>query len=465
MPYRRFVAIVVLLFAGANAFIFSAQAPVDVLDPISIFNRAQDLHEQGDLAGAIVLYKRALEIEPVFAEAAYQSGIAHLALGQDIQAERYFRRALEIRPDWTLPSASLSSLLVQRGLTSEPEALLNKILEGDPNNSPALASMVDLRLRTRAPERILRELLGRIEILTSKANPTASIWSARAALELKLDKVSDAKHSVESSLAIDPKNKSALYQSAGIALNEGDTEKASDIINILRSLSPPTEQLIIIEALLMLAEGNSLQAAKLIGTLPIESVAVKEIKTRALGPIDLEKQLATDPEDPKVFGRLCILFRREDPRKAIDYCRRASEIEPSNINHEIGLGAALVQAKQFEGSVVVLRKVIRNAPENWTAHANLATALFQLKRFAEAKGEFIWLTSKRPEVAAAYFFLAVTYDQLDEYLDAMATYQQFLKVADHVQNRDDIERVNLRLPVLQRQINQGKGKKRNVRES
>jgi Flp pilus assembly protein TadD len=129
------------------------------------------------------------------------------------------------------------------------------------------------------------------------------------------------------------------------------------------------------------------------------------------------------------------------------------------VNHAIGFAAALIQAKQYDQAVRILRKLLDLAPDNWTVHANLATALFELKRFKEAKPEYVWLTSKQPKLPAAYLFLAITFDQLGEYMDAMANYQQFIKLADANESKLDIEKVNLRLPQLQRQIKEGKGKK------
>jgi len=110
----------------------------------------------------------------------------------------------------------------------------------------------------------------------------------------------------------------------------------------------------------------------------------------------------------------------------------------------------------YDQAIGLFRKLIGIAPDNSTSHANLATALFQSRRYAEAKTEYQWLVAKQPDLAAAYYFLAITHDQLAEYLDAMANYQQFLRIADPVKSQLEIEKVKLRLPVLQKQI---KGKK------
>jgi tetratricopeptide (TPR) repeat protein len=174
---------------------------------------------------------------------------------------------------------------------------------------------------------------------------------------------------------------------------------------------------------------------------------------------DLEKQLEKDAKNAVVLGRLCGLMRTENPAKALDYCRRASGAEPNNVNHAVGFGAALVQAKQYENAVAIFNQILQIAPDNFTAHANLATALFQLKRYSDAKKEFQWLTEKQPDLVIAYYFLGIAHDNLKEYLDAMANYQQFLRLADANQNKLEIEKVNLRLPALQKLSKEKKGKK------
>ena len=45
-------------------------------------------------------------------------------------------------------------------------------------------------------------------------------------------------------------------------------------------------------------------------------------------------------------------------------------------------------------------------------------------------------------------------------MDAMANYQLYLRLADPEANKLDIEKVNLRLPQLQKLLKDGKGKKK-----
>jgi len=444
----------ILLVLFPRSTLGQEQAPDDA---VAVFNQAQDLHEKGDLTGAVKLYARALEIEPQFPEAEYQSAVAELGLGKTTDAEKAFRRALALREDWTLPMTALGSLLVQEGQNDEAEKLLSRVIELEPQNSGALSALVEFRLKTKAAAPVLQDLLTKISALSAKANPTASLWSAKAALELELGKRNAARASLASALNVDPKHKPALYQAADMALAESDVERARDIVKTLEELAPNSESLTILKAKLLAAEGKVDEALKLLETVaPSSSDAASLRKQLSLaGPAtatDLEKQLSADPANAAILGRLCTVYRRDDPQKALAYCRRASETEPGNVNHAIGFAAALIQAKQYDTAVGILRQIIQLAPENWTAHANLATALFQQKRYKEAKPEFVWLTMKQSKLPAPYLFLGITFDQLGEYMDALANYQLFMKLADPTENRLDMEKVKLRLPELQRQV-------------
>lgn len=454
----------VLVIGAASIQVCRAQGSEVLDDPVAIFNQAQDAHEKGDLAGAIKLYEKALKIMPEFPEAEYQRGIALLVLKNTDEAEKAFRRAVEIKPDWTLAMTSLGSLLVQKGKMAEAEPILKKVVEIEPQNSQALIALSDLRRKAGSSPEALQQILASMTTLTAKANPTASLWSARADIEIALGKAKDAKTSVAQALTIDPKYRFAHFQAASLALADGDIVRAKQAATTIQTLSPETDSLNLLRANIAASEGDLEEAVKFLDAIKIPGTEASDFRNkinaaRTTNPAELEKLLTINAKDPVVLGKLCSLLRKDDPAKAIEYCRRAAEAEPTNMNHAVGYGAALVQAKQYDGAVNIFRKIVEIVPENWTAHANLATALFQLKRLPEAKVEYEWLTSKQPLSPTAFFFLAIVHDQLDEYMDAMANYQQYLKLADPVQNKLDIDKVNLRLPSLQRQIKEGKGKK------
>ncbi|MFN2501112.1 MAG: tetratricopeptide repeat protein [Pyrinomonadaceae bacterium] len=442
----------------------AAQSDGESAVALAIFNQAQNLHEKGDLRGAIALYEKSLKVLPEFPEAEYQRGIAYLALGSFSDAEKAFRRALAVRPDWGLAMVSLGSLLVDRNQLPEAETLLQGVLKLEPQNAPALAAMVDVRLRTGAKEQDLRQLLEMITALTGRANPTVALWTARAALERALGSSGAARKSIESALSIDPNSVGALFQLADIAVVEGDTSTANEIAARLENRPAIQQRLNLLRANIFASEGKLDEATKHLDLIkdvvPAATALRDQINLfRTATPPDMEKALESNPRNIAILGRLCAVFRKDDPPKAIAYCRRASEAEPGNIAHAIGFGAALVQAKQYVAAVNLLKKLTVISSDNVSLRANLATALFQLKRYSEAKQEFRWLITAQPKSPAAYYFLGIVHDQLGEYIDAMANYQQYLRLADPLENKLEMDKVNLRLPALQKLLKDGKGRK------
>ncbi len=463
--WRRFLLFGVCTAVLAFSLVSVCPAQDETDKAVKIFNQAQEAHEKGELQTALKFYDEAIKLLPEFPEAEYQRGNALLSLGKSDEAEKAFRRALELREDWTLPMTNLGAVLVQKNNFTEAEKLLSKAIEENELNFAAYSALTELRLKTNATPETLKELLTKIQFLTSKASPTASIWASRAALENALGDKASAKTSLKRALAINPNDKLALLEQAEIALAESDKTTALAAAKTLEKIAPTSAAVKLLQARISASNGNIREAVKILDSIenPTSEVALLRDKILASGSVntvELEKQLEKDEKNVVILSRLCTILRIESPTKALDYCRRASEAEPNNINHAVGFSAALVQTRQYENAVTILKRILQIAPDNFTAHANLATALFQLKRFGEAKTEYVWLTEKQPDLAIAYYFLAIAHDSLGEYLDAGANYQQFLKIADPTQNKLEIEKVNLRLPVLEKLIKEKKGKKK-----
>ncbi len=452
--------VVLLIFSYVQASF--AQTEDEVENAVKLFNQGQDAQEKGDFKLALKFYAQAIKIKPDFPEATYQSGTGFASLGKIDEAEKAFRRTIELRGDWVLPLLSLGNLLIEKNQFAEAEKFFSQAIKIDRQNFKAYIGLTELRLRSNASPEMLSGLLAQLQALTSQNNSTASLWAARATLERALkDKIS-AEKSLKNALSLDPNNVSALSESAEIFIAAGDFTRALDAAQTIVKISPDSIAAKVRLARIYAASGNSDEALKILDVLDNSNAQVAALKnslsaTDTPDVAELEKQSAQSPDNPAVLGRLCALTRRTNPQKSLEYCRRASAAEPNNLEHAIGFGAALVQAKQFENAAALFRRILQIAPGNYAARANLATALFESKQFAAAKAEYEWLTAKKPDLAIGYFFLAITNDQMGQYTDALTNYQKFLRLADAAQNQLEIDKVKLRLPALQKLIKR-KGK-------
>lgn len=458
-----FCTLFAVFFAAAVPEFVIAQDEDPVAAAVAFFNKGQDAHEKGDLESAVELYQKALAVLPEFPEAEVQKGNALLSLGKLDAAEAAFRRAVSLRPDWSLALANLGSALVRKGSDAEAETVLAKAIAMDDRNSPAYVALAELRLNTKAKPDVLRDLLAKLAVLTNNARPPAALWAARGSIESALGDRGAAIKSFENALLIDPDNAYALAEKGSAALDAGDIAKANEVANRLEKIAPGAVNTNLLKARIAFGRGDADNAVKILDSIERQTPDVITLRDKILSSsltnvTDLEKRLSANPSDPIVLGKLCSALRTQDPVKALEYCRKASEADPSNINYAIGFGAALVQAKRFDDAIILFVKLLKIAPENVTIHTNLATALFQAKNYAEAKTQYQWIVEKQPGLAIAYYFLGITHDHLEAYMDAMANYQLFLKMADPEKNKLEIEKVNLRLPGLQKQINKNGGK-------
>jgi tetratricopeptide (TPR) repeat protein len=465
---RRFHRITLPAFLFLALFVLTApvwaQSEDASAQAVALFQKGQDAHEKGEFATAVDLYKKALDLLPEFPEAELQLGNAYVSLGRPSEAEAAFRKALTLREDWSLASASLGSLLVTQKKYEDAAQVLKRSVEIDPMNPLALSAMADLLLDKKAPTEELRSHLSRMDAFAGKVRPPASLLASKAAIEERLGNRAGAKETASRALQIDPRSLAALSVLADIALTENDIEKADGYARNVEDLAKGDPATLTLRARVLFARGKKADALAALESIKDPSESIKEmiakIKDGDVADLaGLEAKARRTPDDVNALAKLCTGFRIPDPVRALEYCRRASILEPNEVSHAVNFGAALVQAKRYEEAVGLFRKLLAAAPEHTTARANLATALFQLKLYPEAKVEFRWLTEKQPDSPAAYYFLAIIHDQLEEYLDAMANYQQFLKLADLEANKLEIEKVNLRLPTLQKQIKDGKGKK------
>lgn len=458
---HRYLLILLSLFIYTLSFNQSAFSQVEEKDPVQLFNQGQDAHEKGDYTTALKLYEEALSIAPEFPEAEFQRGNALQSLGRENEAEKAFQKAIELREDWVLPMVSLGEILVRKNKYSAAEEILTKAIKLDDKNSQAYLALTEMRLKTKSTSETLKNLL---ETLQSFSNPDAAILTARGAIERNLGNMPAAKTNFERAFSIDKKNSFLLAEMIEISLAEKNYENAVATAQTLVKFYPNSLSGKLLLTRVYAESGNTNEALKIIETLDQQNSEVANLRGQILaaGTKDiglLEKQLETDPKNPVILGRLCSLTRT-NPSKALIYCQRAVEVEPNNIEHAVGFGAALVQAKQFENAVNLLKKLIPYEPENFAIHSNLASAFFELKRFSEAKIEFQWLIEKKPDLAVAYYFLAIAHDNLAEYNEALTNYQKFLQIADTKQNSLEIDKVNFRVPVLQKQIKQGAGSKK-----
>src|SRR5262245_1948585 len=393
--------VLVIICLGGQHLMAQTDDPANgETDPVKLFERGQDAHAKNDFKKAIELYEAAIKLKPEFPEAEFQRAMALLLEKRKADAIEGFKRAVALRPDWALAYSKFGSFLGTYGndpVAAEP--ILRKAIELDPKDD--FAMMVLAEIRARAGD--TSEGLKLMQRATSLPTAKSASWRKRAFIETMAGDKTAAASSLDHALTTDPKDLGARYDRVKLRLETNDQEGAASDLRVLEQAGLTNDVAAVLEyAQLYERAGKRDDAVRLLDSLPEKERNKPEVTALRANLISsdgssgeeraaLEDLLARDPKNASLLARLGNAYRRVDALKSQDYYYRALQLDPKNEKYAVGYGAALVQSRQFAAAERILRQVTSVNPENYTAHANLALALFEMKRFADAVPEYEWL--------------------------------------------------------------------------
>lgn len=449
----------------------------DAPDPIKLLRRGQAAHARGvekkseeDLRAALEFYEQAIRLNPEFAEAEYQKGVVLGVLGRGAEAEKSFRRAMEINPEWLMPPAALGQMLARApGREREAEEVLRRALELDPMSGPLLFALAELR-------RLAGDTVGALELLkraTADGDPAPSaMWVARGEIEKASGDTPSALKSLSRAVSLDSASARARFKRAELYVEAKDFARAAQDLQALEEPAKADAGMALSVASLYARAGDKDAARRVLDSLPEPArqlpdakrmrASLEDVKCEATPEAReaLERMLADEPNNATLNSCLGELYRTSDPPRSLAYYKRAAELQPANVKYATGYGAALIQLRRFDEAATLLRRVVAAAPDDYVARANYATALYELKLYRQALDEYAWMSIARPELAVIHFFVGIAHDRLGEYEEALRAYETFLARADARTNQLEIDKVNLRLPSLRNQIKRGEGVKK-----
>ena len=156
---RRKLLIVCTLIVVCSAlafYFFKAESPQQARE--RYFARGRQYVINGKSPEAVIMFRNAIQIDPSFAEARYELGVALMQRRDFPGAFREFRRAVELNPGMVKARHQLGSLyLLERNITLAKEQLA-KIIEQDPNAFEARYLAAALALVENDPDKALKEM-------------------------------------------------------------------------------------------------------------------------------------------------------------------------------------------------------------------------------------------------------------------------------------------------------------------
>jgi tetratricopeptide (TPR) repeat protein len=444
-----------------------------------LFETGQNAHQSGDLKKAIEMYTEALKQDPSFWQAEFQRGVAYLSLNQYASAKssmlavnellKEFADTEELRNISGRVQIALGEIAVAEAKPEDAERAFRRALELNPEAARAHSGLAEVLLAGGKHEEAIAE--ARLAIKSGDERAISLLGIAQTIA----GKYDDALLSLDQALQGDPQNTRALLYRAEVYIAKRRLNEAMKDLRSALAIEPtasirmrlagayleakqPTEAIALYREVLE-AEPSSKEALTGLTVALIESGKGDEAITQ------LESLIKTEPNRADLRAQLGELYLAKSPEKALEQYSAASKLEPSQPNHRIGVGSALVKLRRFPEAVTLLRETLAQNPKEevaYFAHTNLATALFEMDDFANAAREFIWVLGHqrdRKRATITLYFLGICLDKLGDYEQAMKAYQQFLSHAT-TENQLEIEKVKLRMPSLQKQLREGKGKRK-----
>jgi len=467
---RRFISFIRPAFLVLLVFCFArAQSnrvgPSDTHQSASAaFEEGQSAQQRGELHSAIKLYSTAIAADASLYQAYYQRGTALLGLGRQSEAEADFKKVIQLEPGFARAHRAIGLMLLDRGDTDEAKRAFARAIQLDPELTGVRVYYGSALLKSGDPQRAIENLEIAIQHKEEPALATALLGVSCE----RLGRIDEAFADFSRAIQLDPNLAVAYEGRARVHEKRGELPKAIEDYTAAYRVQPSRETAMFLADLH--ARAGQPEAAirlyrRLISEKPDELPARAEL-ARLLaesGQVDEAIKevgivVGAKPKDAKLLTTAGDVCFKERPDLAIDYYRRALEADPGNNRARVQLGASLVRSLQFDAALPVLGDAISRESDNYSAHVNLATAFFKLKRYPEAAREFIWVIRSRPELPASYYFLAISLDHIGDCEQALRGYREFVSRADIVAYKREVEDANIRVVQLERLIHDKKCK-------
>lgn len=450
----------------------------------SLFESGQRAHEAGDLAKAVELYGKALELDGELWQAEFQRGAAYFSLGKLPEAKASLVRVNQLLAEYPVTDqlkqifariqTTLGEIALAESRPEDAEKAFQRVLGLNPQSARAHSGLAEVFYAAGKHVEAIAEAKSAI----SAGDDRAAIFTLLGVALTVTNKFDEALPALDEALKREPKNSMALLHRAEVFIAKNKPNEAAADLRAALAVEPTTRTKLRLATLLAQARqfdpaialfqevadaepGNADARAALTAVL-IESGKAESAMA------ELEKLIKAEPNRAVLRAQLAELYLPKQPEKALEQYRAAAELEPKNTNHQIGVASALVKLRKFQEAVDVLKPLLAanlKGDLEYYARTNLATALFELDDFPNAAREFLWILDHqakrgdRKRTAITLYFVGICLDKLGDYEQAMKAYNQFLELASP-DNQLEIDKVKLRLPPLKRQIEQGKGRKK-----
>jgi tetratricopeptide (TPR) repeat protein len=359
---------------------------------IKLYNEGRQLEQQAKLAAAERAYRKAIKINPDFVEALNNLGNVLVDRERYKEAAGAYRKALKILPDYPMLLNNLGNTLQLQGENEASIEWFNKALALDPKYADAHCNLGNALRGLDALDKAINSYRKALEI--EPANKEAH--NGLANVLAQKDEIDQAIESYTRVIKIDPGHKQAYVGLGNALVLQEKNEQAIACYRKAIEIDP------------------SLKPARLgLG-----------ITLRKQGELDealaeIRKTLELDSRSAQTHIELgYVLADKGQLDEAIAAYRKAIDIDPDNGHAYKGLGYTLSDYGEIEQAEIAFRRAIRSDSE----HSGLFRSLAKNKKFFQydddmREMESLYLNNKITNEQKMHlaFGLGKAYEDLKEY--------------------------------------------------
>ncbi len=354
------IAVPLLLVAASAVLVRSGWAQADARQLDRRFTAAVQLHQSGDVEGAIREYQALLAVRPDWIDCRSNLGAAYARLGRYQDAIEQYSKALLVQQDNLAIRFNLGLAYYKALMIPEAGREFSTVLNGQPSNKSALLLLADCRIR-------MGEYRKAIDLLS----PHEQEWVDDHGFDyllgtalLRVNEIRRAQFCIDRIMSGGETAEAALLMGTA-QLMAFDYPKAVKEFEHAIQLNP------------RLPSAHAFYGRALLQT------GDREGAVRAF-----EEELTIDPNDFESSFYMGVVLKEDQKYdEALAYLVRAQRIRPAELNVYYYIGGVYLATGRVAEAGKVLEELVRQAPDFVEAHVLLATAYYRLKRKAEGDRE------------------------------------------------------------------------------
>ena len=354
--WRHLIRVAIL----ASAYLLWSGQGMAQDDVDRAFAHATQLHESGDIQGAIRGYQEILAAHPQRVDVRSNLGAAFSRLGRYEEAIEQYKQALTLDSHNQAIRFNLALAYYKAAWFSEAASELTQFIAATPKNLPQQSNAV--------------RLLADCEVRLGEYKKVIALLSP----------IADS----------DPSDRTVAYLLGSALIGDGQPDKGQVIIDrVFRDENSAEARLLMGSILLLADDGHG---------------AIKEF----------ERALELNPKLPTLrawYGRA--LMRMGDGEKAKTVFKSELADNPNDFEANLYLGILLRQDKQFEDAFTVLARAVQLRPRDQQAHYHLAAVYVARGLPNEARPLLESVIQEHPDFIEAHVLLASVYYRLNRNAD------------------------------------------------